>query len=215
MRRGDSPKPGEKSVIPDRNFKRTLTELTSIALVTMGVLLWLWPLEILRTQQGKLVQASGVASLLLYVFFASQLTTVGVAFYAYSLHSRKAKENTEDIESTLDQLEAFLEGGRRIRPGEEPLPRLDLESLRKRTLPPRITRMQLVVLVEGAFALVLYGWLVAEYEANTFMQAWVAANVPWVAFLLNSTALLILAGLFVGFLLSESKIFRKGWRLAP
>ncbi len=210
MKRGNTPKAGENLIIPGRNFRRILTELISIGLVTVGVLLWFWPLEILRTQQGNLLQTGSFSSMLLYIFFASQLTTVGVAFYAYSLYSRKTKENTEDIESTLDQLEAFLE--KSAKPGK-PLPRLDLASLRGAAAPSRFTRMHLLAFVEGLFALLLYGWLVAEYDANTFMQTWVRVNVPWVAYLLNEAVLLVLAGLFVGFLLSQLKVFGKLRRL--
>ncbi len=71
-----------------------------------------------------------------------------------------------------------------------------------------------MVFVEAAVVFGFYGVLVAAYDANPSMRAWVESNAPWAGYLLNDTAVVLLLGVFVGVLLSELlAIRRKRWRL--
>lgn len=190
-----------------------MVEIISVVFVGVGVLLWLRPLEILRDQAGNVVRTGTLVELLLYVFFAVGLTIVGLAFYVYSLHTYKVTENPQGAEPNLTQLEVFLERQNQAGPIAGPQTSLDTKSFNNAE-PRRFTRTYLLAFVEGGIVFALYGVLVSVYDANPFMRVWVADNIPWLSYLLNDTTLVLLAGIFLGILLSELRaIRRKKWRL--
>lgn len=188
--------------------KSKLIDIISVLLVGLGVGFWIWPVQTLRSQAGGFAQADVMLRSLVFIFLATQLTTVGVAFYAYSLSMRKAREEDEEPETTLDGLEASLNQQNRDSSGSTPTIRLDLNSLR-RSRPRRIvSRIHLLAVVEGIVVLLLYGWLVAEFKANLYMQGWVRNNIPLAAYLLNDYFLVLLVGLMAGILLSQLRVLR-------
>ena len=206
-------KPNLRRVIHDRNIQRGMIELASVVFVAMGVLLWFQPLEILHEQAGSVVRTGVLVDMLLYVFFAVGLTVVGLAFYVYSLHAFKQEEPVHSLEPNLTQLEFFLEPQSKNGPGLRPQESIDTKSIPE-TEPRRFARTYFLALVEGAIVFAFYGVLVSAYDANPSMRAWMDTNIPWVGFLLNDTAVVLLFGVFVGVLLSELRaIRRKKWRL--
>lgn len=163
-------------------------------------------------REGVPSRTQAFLEFLLYAFFASELAIVGVAFYAYSLYSGKAGENMKEAEPTLDQLEVFLEHRRPARPGTEPLSHKGSQG--KPVTPRRFTRLHVSAFVEGAFVLVLYAGLVAEYDLSPLLLAGVADTIAWAKYLLNDTTLALLFGIFLGILLSELRFLRnRSWRL--
>ncbi len=177
----------------------------SLALVAAGVLSWVRFIDLLRSQSGSFVQRDAFLGSIGFLFLASQLTTVGVAFYAYSLSTR-GREDTGDVERTLDRIESVLGKERAV--GAGPVLRLDMESLRSKYW-SRLSRIHVFALAEGFGLLLLYSWLVAEFQSNTYMQEWAGKNAWVVGFLLNYYALTVLAGLLVGFILSELRTSRR------
>lgn len=175
----------------------------SVALVTLGVLFWIWPIQILRSQAGEVAQANEILKSLVFIFLATQLTTVGVAFYAYSLSTRSRNREEEEAESALDRLESLLTEQKGTSPGVTPTIHLDLESLRPDSSKRGITRVHLLAVTEGIMVLLLYGWLVQEFEANLHMQGWVRNNLPFLTYLLNGYAFFLMVGLLAGILVSE------------
>lgn len=188
--------------------KSKLIDIFSVLLVGVGVGFWIWPIQALRSQSGGFAQADIMLRSLVLIFLATQLTTVGVAFYAYSLSMRKAREEDEETESTLDRLEALLNKQNRGSSGSTPTVRLGLDSLRRGRPRQSISMVHLLAVVEGIAVLLLYGWLVAEFKANLYMQGWVRNNIPWAAYLLNDYFLVLLVGLLAGILLSQLRVLR-------
>lgn len=180
-----------------------LMDVFSVALVGLGVMFWIWPIQILRSQAGGFTQADGMLRSLFFIFLATQLTTVGVAFYAYSLSTRLRSREEEDAESALDKLEALLTEQKRNGSGVTPTIRLDLESLRSSSSKGGIARVHILAVTEGVMVLLLYGWLVQEFESNVHMQGWVRNNLPFLGYLLNGYALFLMVGLLGGILFSE------------
>ena len=74
-------------------------DLLSVGLVTAGVVLWLRPIEALRTQDGHAVQADTLANTIAFLFLGTQLTSIGIAFYAYSLLRRLKVQKKPDSNS--------------------------------------------------------------------------------------------------------------------
>ncbi len=196
-----------------KNFGRGLVEILSVVFVGVGVLLWFEPLEILRDQAGSVVRTGALVELLLYVFFAVGFTIVGLAFYVYSLHSYKAREDAHAMEPNLTQLDVFLDPPNQAGPSKNSQLSPDTKSISEAD-PRRFASTYLLAFVEAAVVFAFYGVLVFVYDANPSMRAWVDVNVPWAGYLLNDTVLVLLLGIFLGVLLSELRtIRRRRWRL--
>ncbi len=178
-------------------------DIVSVSLVAMGVALWIWPLERLTEQAQGFVQGSTVVNSLVFVFLATQLTTVGVAFYAYSLSNRRTVEEHDEIEAAIDRLEGLLVEHKMARLNSPPTVGLDIARLRRDVSKHRLSRWHILSLVEGVLVVVLYGWMVNEYHSNMYMQSWVAGNIPWAGFLLTDYAFYIITGLAFGILVSQ------------
>ena len=185
-----------------RALKSKLIDILGVALVGVGVSLWIWPIQTLRSQAGGVAQANAILVSLVFIFLATQLTTVGVAFYAYSLSQRRAREDDEEIESTLDRLEALL-NEKRSGPGSTPTIRFDFDSLRRNSSRHRLSKIHLLAVIEGIAVLLLYGWLVAEFKSNQHLTEWVLSSLPWAIYFLNDYFLFLLIGLLTGILLSQ------------
>jgi hypothetical protein len=202
MKRDGGPR-SERFLSPVRGSKRSLIDVLSIGLVGSGVLLWILPIQILRGEVGQVIQANTILNLLVLIFMATQLTTVGVAFYAYSLSQRRAVEKEEEVDSTLDRLERLL--SREKRPGFDPL-QVEMGQLRRP--PERISRLHVMVVVETILVLMLYGWLVVEFQSNVYMQNWVRANVAGLEYVLNYSSLSLLLGILFGVLVTQLRPHR-------
>jgi hypothetical protein len=181
----------------------------------MGVAFWIWPIETLTDQAQGYVQGSTVVHSLLYIFLATQLTTVGVAFYAYSLSNRRSVEEHDEIEAAIDRLEGLLVEHKMSRLTAPPTVGIDIGQLRNNVSKRRLSRLHILSVVEAILLVVLYGWLVNEYRFNVFMQGWVQSNIPWSGFLLTEFSFYILAGLVFGALVSQlgflrPRLMRKG-----
>ncbi len=187
-----------------RDLRTKIIDILSVLLVGAGVVLWALPIQALSAQAGRVLQANVILSSLVFIFLATQLTTVGVAFYAYSLTTRKVRQEEEEVESTLDRLEVLLGEQRKTAPGSTPTIRVDFDRLRN---PPqgKPSKIHLLAVVEGILVLLLYGWLVAEFQSNLYMQKWVSANISWATYLLNDYALILIIGLLVGGSVSQLK----------
>ncbi len=194
------------------HFGHGVVEILSVVFVGVGVLLWFRPLQILREQAGSVVRTGVLVELLLYVFFAVGFTIVGLAFYVYSLHSYNAREDAQAMEPNLTQLDVFLEPPNQAGPAKTLLTP-DTKSINEAD-PRRFARTYLLAFVEAAVVFAFYGVLVFVYDANPPLRAWMNVNAPWAGYLLNDTVLLLLLGIFLGFLLSELRaIRRKKWKL--
>jgi len=183
-------------------------DILSVTLVVMGVAFWIWPIETLTDQAQGYVQGSTVLHSLLYIFLATQLTTVGVAFYAYSLSNRRSVEEHDEIEAAIDRLEGLLVEHKMSRLTTPPTVGLDIGQLRDNVSKRRLSRLHILSVVEAILLVVLYGWLVNEYRFNVFMQGWVQSNMPWAGFLLTEFSFYVVAGLVFGALVSQLGFLR-------
>lgn len=177
-----------------RGPRGRLLNFVSLSLVVIGVMSWVRFVDLLRSQTGQFIQADALVSSVGFLFLASQLTTVGVAFYAYSLSTKQAREDQE-VETTLDRIEALLREQKRK--GSEPVLKLDIQSLRDASS-RRVSRIHYLAIIEGVALLLLYSWLVAEFRSNVFMRDWAKQNAPWVFPILNEYLVIFLVGLAVG-----------------
>ncbi len=168
--------------------------------------MWVRSIDVLRGQTGAFVQTSALLSSVGFLFLASQLATVGVAFYAYSLSTRRVSEGAEQVKRTLDRIERLLKEEKFK--GPRPSVTLDIESLREQSL-RKLSGIHFLAIVEGLGLLLLYGWLVEEFQSNIYTQDWARANTPWAFYFLNEYVLLLLVGLLAGFLGSRLRTFRR------
>lgn len=188
--------------------KGRMFDILSVALVGMGVAMWIWPIETLTDQAQGYVQGSTVVHSLIYIFLATQLTTVGVAFYAYSLSNRRSVEEHDEIEAAIDRLEGLLVEHKMSRLTTPPTVGIDIGQLRNNVSRHRLSRLHILSVVEAILLVVLYGWLVNEYRSNVFMQGWVQSNVPWTGIFLSEYSFYMAAGLVFGALVSQLGFLR-------
>ncbi len=188
-------------------------ELFSLTVAGIGAAFWVLAFLVLRSEVSRLVQVSGLWTSLSFIFFATQLTVVGVAFYAYSL-ARRGRDEDEEVESTLDRLEVLLSRQRQNSQDSQVPLRLDLDALRSARSPGRFSKIHVVAVVEALVVLLLYAWLIDEFESNSYMQTWVLNNVPWASYVLNFTSFALFLGLVVGVVASEALLMRRR-RRAP
>ena len=112
------------------NYPRSrIVEVFSLSLAGAGAVFWILAILLLRSEASRLAQAGLFSASLSFIFFATQLTIVGVAFYAYSL-SRKNRGEDDEAESTLDMLEVLLNRQKETATGSTTALRLDLDTLR-------------------------------------------------------------------------------------
>lgn len=185
-----------------------ILDILSVSLVAVGVALWVWPMERLTEQAQGFVQGSTVVNSLVFVFLATQLTTVGVAFYAYSLSNRRNIEEHDEIEAAIDRLEGLLVEHKLSRLNSPPTVGLDINRLRENISRHRLSRWHILSLAEGVLVVLMYGWIVNEYRSNVFLQGWIGNNVPWASFLLTEYSFYIVAGLAFGILVSQLGFLR-------
>ena len=190
------------SLVKSPVVKNRLFDILSVALVVAGVAMWIMPIEDLTEAQG-FVQGATVVQSLIYIFLATQLTTVGVAFYAYSLSSRRSVEEHDEIEAAIDRLEGLLIEHKMSRLTTPPTVGLDIGQLRESVSKHRLSRLHILSVVESILLVVLYGWLVNEYRSNIYMQSWVLNNIPWIQILLTEYSFFAAAGLVFGALASQ------------
>jgi len=188
--------------------KGRMFDILSVALVGMGVAFWVWPIETLTDQAQGYVQGSTVVHSLIYIFLATQLTTIGVAFYAYSLSNRRSVEEHDEIEAAIDRLEGLLVEHKMSRLTTPPTVGIDIGKLRDNVSRHRLSRLHILSVVEAILLVVLYGWLANEYRSNVFMQGWVQSNIPWMTVLLSEYAFYVVTGLVFGALVSQLGFLR-------
>ncbi len=184
-------------------------ELFSLTVAGIGAAFWILAFLVLQGEASRLVQASGLWTSLSFIFFATQLTIVGVAFYAYSLARRRGRDEEEEVESTLDRLEVMLSRQKQSSQDSEVPLRLDLDVLGKIRSGGRFSKIHVVAVVEAMVVLLLYAWLIDEFESNSYMQTWVFGNVPWASYVLNFTSFALFLGLVVGVVASEALLMRR------
>src|SRR5713101_2816061 len=182
-----------------------LLNIVSVGLVGVGVVSWIRFIDLLRTQTGRFVQTDALIGSIGFLFLASQLTTVGVAFYAYSLFIRR-KEDPEETTTTLGRIEALFDEQKRNE--AKTVRRFDRESIRE-TYRAKLSRVQLLALAEGVGMVLLYAWLVTEFQSNIYMQDWAKRNAPFIVYLLNYYILALFLGLLLGFLLFQFRPSRR------
>jgi hypothetical protein len=62
----------------------------------------------------------------------------------------------------------------------------------------RMMRGKIVIFLQFVFIVLLVYALSAEYQSNQYQQSWVAANVPWLQYLLNGYMAAALIGILIG-----------------
>ncbi len=189
-------------------------ELFSLTVAGIGGAFWVLAFLVLQSEASRLVQASGLWTSLSFIFFATQLTVVGVAFYAYSL-ARRGREEEDEAESTLDRLEALLSRQKQNSQDSTTSLHLDFDTLRKVRSGGKFSKIHIVAVVEALVVLVLYAWLIDEFESNSYMQTWVSNNVPWVSYVLTFTSFTLFLGLLVGAVASEVFLMRRRRTAGP
>ena len=177
-------------------------EAFSLAVAGVGATLWVLAFVILQGQAGQILQAGTLLTSLGFVFFATQLMIVGVAFYAYSM-SRKSRNEEEEAEFTLDRLETLLAKPKGTTAGSSSPIRLDVDTLNELQSRGSLSKIHVVAAVEALVVLLLYGWLVDEFNSNPYMQDWVLSNMAWAHYALNFVSVALVSGLFVGVLISQ------------
>ena len=159
-----------------------------------GVTIWAWALRSLGasnavdTSQGVASSALALASLgmltvltgtgLLAYWFALKRTRMGRRTMGFSVRSNKSAPAAENESLSWDTLT-----------------RRSLTSIWRLRSTHRVSKTFLVAVVQSSVLIASYGSLVAEYETNPGMQAWVQTNFPLASGLLNYYVVLLLTGL--------------------
>ena len=188
-----------------------ITDLLSVALVVAGVVIGLQPITALRSLAGQSVRADALASSIGYLLLGSQLAIVGVAFYAYSLWKKRSVDEFEELDSTLDRIEAITRGQKGTT-SKKTAPTIQLPSPMKTKPLSKFSGLHLLALLEGFGLVVLLGWLVAEFKSNAYMQQWVGANMTWGTYILNDYFLILALGVLTGITISKLTSLRKAFR---
>ncbi len=173
--------------------------LLSVGLVTVGMISWIRFIDLSESQTSStFVQTGTFLNSVGFLFLASQLSTVGVAFYAYSLSAKKASEWERRLEAALEAIQTFIKERKEAAAG---LPTLDLRTLRE-LASKKASRTHLSAVLEAVGLLLLYGWLVAEFRSNVYAQEWARESAPWVFYLLNEYLLFLFGGVLASVVVS-------------
>ncbi len=182
--------------------------LVSVGLVTVGMFSWIRFIDLLESQTSStFVQTGAFLNSVGFLFLASQLSTVGVAFYAYSLTAKKASEWERRLETALEAIQTFIKERKEAGAGQ--LPTLDLRTLRELGS-KKASRTHLFPVLEAVGMLLLYGWLVAEFRYNVYAQEWARQSAPWVFYLLNEYLLFLFAGVLASVVVSWLRARHEG-----
>ncbi len=188
--------------------KTRVLNLVSVGLVAAGMISWIRFIDLLESQTGStFVQTGAFLNSVGFLFLASQLSTVGVAFYAYSVSAKRASEWERQLETAVEAIQTFIKERKEVGAGQ--LPTLDLRSLRE-LVPKKTSGTQLFAVLEAVGMLFLYGWLVAEVRYNVYAQEWSRQNAPWIFYLLNEYLLFLFAGILVSVVVSWIRARHRG-----
>ncbi len=180
--------------------KTRVLNLLSVGLVTVGMISWIRFIDLLEGQTSStFVQTGALLNSVGFLFLASQLSTVGVAFYAYSLSAKKVSEWERRLETALEAIQTFIKERKEAGAGQ--LPTLDLRTLKELSF-KKTSRTHLFSVLEALGIVLLYGWLAAEFQSNVRAQEWARQSAPWVFYLLNEYLLFLFVGVLASVVVS-------------
>ncbi len=177
-----------------RGDGNTTAAAVGLFAVAGGVSVWAWTVMNLNISNGPNISQSVASSALAFASLGMLTVLAGTSLCVYSFAKRRKNlgRNTAgfSLHSNSPDTGFTNESSDRDAPIRD-----DWDSTRDLKLTDPMSKTFVTVVAQSLVYVTFYGGLVAEYNDNPRMQAWVQTNLPLVGNLLNYYGVVLLSGL--------------------